>query len=259
MALYGELIHAPKDGPLSDESTGASQGEIIRDYQPKEGVTWRFGRPNYARVNNLYFSKRSMKPAEGSLEAVVTKVVKNWEVDTHHVAKVTDWQTVDRAAFRVSVNGGPKLNAQMMADIGPYNALIGDIPGTYDASKQTFESANKIFSEIFTEGFALEILEVYSGPPVVNFKWRHFGPFSGKYTDPSGREIKGDGRMVELFGMCIARLTESLLITDLELFYNPLDNMRPITGDETGGLKPQAGQPAGTCFGRPATEKSVQG
>lgn len=193
------------------------------------------------------------------MEQIVTKVVKNWEVETHHVMKVNDWKTVDVAAFRISVNGGPKYNAQMMADIGPYNALIGNIPGTYDASKQTFESANQFFSEIFADGFALEILEVFSGPPTVNFKWRHFGKFSGKFTDPSGREVKGDGRMVEVYGMCIARLTETLAITELELFYSPLDNMKPIVGEDCGGLSPPENAFSATCCGRPATGLSVQG
>ena len=45
---------------------------MIRDYDPINGVEWRFGKPNYTRVNKLYFENRSKKHAEGSLEAIVS-------------------------------------------------------------------------------------------------------------------------------------------------------------------------------------------
>eukprot|EP00927_Polykrikos_kofoidii_P037430 TRINITY_DN3157_c0_g1_i5.p1 TRINITY_DN3157_c0_g1~~TRINITY_DN3157_c0_g1_i5.p1 ORF type:complete len:249 (+),score=37.59 TRINITY_DN3157_c0_g1_i5:165-911(+) len=230
MAMYGDLM-APgvaKDGPLSDESMGAPWGEVIRNYEPKPGVSWRFGRPNYARVNKSYFAGRTKIHAEGSLESVVQTIVKNWEVDSHHVLKPSDWKTMNTDKFLISVNGGPKANAQALADVGPYNALIADIPGKYAGSQETFESANKIWSEVFTEGFAWELLEVYSGPPSVTFSWRHFGKFTGKYTDKNGREYAPTNEIVNLQGICIARVDDNLMIDELEVFYNPLDVIDPL-------------------------------
>eukprot|EP00439_Symbiodinium_sp_Y106_P035001 s4890_g4.t1 len=55
---------------LSDESTGVPYGELIRDYEPPEGSSWRYGRPDYAPVNKLYFQHRTMAHQEGSLEAL---------------------------------------------------------------------------------------------------------------------------------------------------------------------------------------------
>lgn len=73
-------MNVNEQGPLSDASKGLTFGQMIRDYDPMEGVKWRFGKPNYERVNKLYFENRSKNHAEGSLEMVVQTIVKNWEV-----------------------------------------------------------------------------------------------------------------------------------------------------------------------------------
>eukprot|EP00929_Paragymnodinium_shiwhaense_P117724 TRINITY_DN8887_c0_g1_i1.p1 TRINITY_DN8887_c0_g1~~TRINITY_DN8887_c0_g1_i1.p1 ORF type:complete len:249 (-),score=37.94 TRINITY_DN8887_c0_g1_i1:367-1113(-) len=232
MALWKELQEAPKIGELEAESTGEKYGEIIRDYKPGPGVSWRFGRPNYARVNKTYFDHRRMKHNDGTLEALVNRVVKNWEVDSHHVLKPSDWKTMNADKFRISVNGGPKASAQAMADVGPYVALLGDIPGVFYASQQTFASTNKIFSEVFPEGYAWECLEVYQGPPRISFKWRHFGTFSGRWVAPDGTEYAGTGEVLNLEGMCIATVDDELKIDELEIFYNPLDQIMPLLRGE---------------------------
>mmetsp|Transcript_96788 Transcript_96788/g.242792 ORF Transcript_96788/g.242792 Transcript_96788/m.242792 type:complete len:298 (+) Transcript_96788:72-965(+) len=227
MAIASEL-DVSVQGSLSEESSGKPFGEIIRDYEPMPDVQWRFGKPNYARVNKAYFEGRSKVHPEGSLESVVNKLVKNWEVESHHIADPKQWKTMDISKFKASLNGGACIDAQTMADVGPYNMLIGDTP-TYAASELSFEQSNKIFGGTFSEGFAWEVLEVLSGPPTVAFKWRHFGKFSGTYTDRQGREHKGTGEMIDLIGMCIAQVNESLLIESLDIYYNPDDLLRPLT------------------------------
>lgn len=68
----------------------------------------------------------------------------------------------------------------------------------YDPAKETRESSHRIFTTTFPRGFALEILQVYSGPPVIAYKFRHWaymeGPFKGH--PPTGE-------LVELFGVAI--------------------------------------------------------
>merc|ERR1711879_662006 len=184
------------------------------------------------------------------------KVVKNWEVDSHHVLKPSDWKTMNVDNFKISVNGGPKASAQTMADVGPYVALLGDMPNIFYASQNTFASTNKIFSEVFPEGFAWECLEVYSGPPKVSFKWRHFGKFTGQYTDTSGTTYKGDGRMIELIGHCVATLNDSVLITELEIYYNPSDQITPMMQCPIISGAPTAAS-GGCCS--PAVTPGVQG
>lgn len=222
-----------KTGDISDESKGITMGELIRDYTPVAGVQWRFGKPNYARVNQTYFQHRTKKHAAGSLEAVVQKVVKNWEIESHHIADPAQWRTMDVSKFAGSVNGGAAANAQALADVGPYNFLLGKCPG-YDGTKQTFESANKIFSEAFTEGFAWEVLEVFSPPPSVAFKWRHFGNFTGHYVDDKGTVHKGDNKLVEVFGLTIAKVNASLAIEELQVFYEPKDMISPLMPKKAG-------------------------
>jgi len=227
MALYGEL-NVKDQGPLSEESSGKPFGEVIRDYEALPNTQWRFGKPNYARVNKLYFDNRSKVHPEGSLESVVSKVVKNWEVESHHIADPKQWKTMDISKFTAALNGGATADAKLMADIGPYNLLIGETP-EYSSSALTFDESNRIFSSTFSEGFAWEVLEVLAGPPTVTFKWRHFGKFSGTYTDKKGNKYQGNGEMVNVIGICIAKVNEQLVIEALDIYYNPEDLLRPLT------------------------------
>jgi len=227
MALQHEFDPTQTQGPLSDESRGVSWGEVIRDYDPAPDTKWRFGKPNYARVNAAYFKFRAKKHKEGSLESVVSKVVKNWEVESHHISDVNQWKTMDVANFTVSVNGGATSNAQYMCEEGPYNTLMGEMPA-YSAKYNTFESANALWSNTFPNGFAWECLEVLAGPPTVTFKWRHFGEFTGTFTDKEGNKHQGNGEMINLIGLCIAKVNDSLQITHLDVYYDPEDLVKPL-------------------------------
>lgn len=90
--------------------------------------------------------------------------------------------------------------------MGSYNALMaGDQYQNYRASKETFESSHEIFRTVFPGGFAWEVLEVYSGPPKVVFKYRHWGVVEGPYKGHSPT-----GTIAESIGICIAEVnTES--------------------------------------------------
>jgi hypothetical protein len=228
MALAHEMNPADNKGNLSDDSRGLAYGELIRDYQPLPTTVWRFGKPNYARVNKTYFQYRSKVHPEGSLESVVNKLVKNWEVESHHIADIHQWQTMDISKFKAAVNGGCPGSAQLMSDIGPYNLLLGETKD-YSSAANTYASSNTIFSAAFTEGFAWELLEVYSGPPLVSFKWRHFGPYTGKFTDKNGRVHKGNGQMFNLYGLCNAKVNAELKIESLDIYYNPEEMIAPLT------------------------------
>lgn len=229
MAMQWEFDPTNQKPELSEESQGLKPwGESIRDYKPVANTKWRFGLPNYSRVNQLYFEGRSKKHAANSLEAVVEKVVKNWEVETHHISDVNQWQTVDVSKLTVQLNGNPAVNAQFMCDVGPYNMLIGQTK-EYSGKDHTFVSANTVFSEAFNKGFAFEVLEVLSGPPNVVFKWRHWGPFSGSFTDSKGDKHVGKGEEINVIGMCIAKVNASLVIEALDVYYDPRDLLKPLT------------------------------
>lgn len=227
-------MNVKDQGPLSDASKGIQFGELIRDYEAVPGVQWRFGKPNYERVNKLYFQHRTKRHAQGSLEDVVNKLVKNWEVESHHIANPHQWKTMDIKSFTAQVNGGCPANSQLLADIGPYNLLIGDTY-EYSASKLTYEESNANFGATFADGYAWECLEVLSGPPMVTFKWRHFGKYSGTFTDKNGLKHKGTGEMLNLIGLCVAKVNSSLVIESLDIYYNPSDLLIPLMAGKVDG------------------------
>ncbi|CAK8991097.1 unnamed protein product [Durusdinium trenchii] len=214
--------------PLSDESKGSTQGELIRDYAPADGVSWRFGRPDYAKVNTTYFNHRTIAHQEGSLEALVQKLMKNCQVEADNVADVHKWKTMDTAKFKLAVNGGCPCNAQLMSEIGALNILLGETVD-YSGSAASVEASRQIFSDAFPEGVAWEVLEVYTGPPNLLFKWRFFAKYSGTFRSKNGKKYKGNGDMVNVAGLCLAKVNEKLAIETLDFYYNPEEMTRPLT------------------------------
>ncbi len=79
-----------------------------------------------------------------------------------------------------------------------------------------FDKTHKIFLEAFTESFPWEVIKVLAGPPEVVVTWRHWAPFSGTFKDK-----RGDGRLVEMYGMLKATVDDDLKITKLEVFFDP--------------------------------------
>jgi len=66
-----------------------------------------------------------------------------------------------------------------------------------------------------SEGFAFEVLEVFSGPPNVSFTWRHFGRMSGPF-----KGCPAHGKMVNLVGHCVARVNKDLIIEELSVHFD---------------------------------------
>lgn len=85
---------------------------------------------------------------------------------------------------------------------GGYNALLQtSLPEEfrcYNPGEETKESSHKAFTTAFPRGFALEIIHVYSGPPTIVYKFRHWGFMEGPFKGHAPT-----GEMVELYGMAI--------------------------------------------------------
>lgn len=60
----------------------------------------------------------------GSLEDVVSNLVKNWEKEASYKIRLEDWRTINHKTYRFSCNGGRGYTADEMMEIGTYNALI---------------------------------------------------------------------------------------------------------------------------------------
>jgi hypothetical protein len=101
--------------------------------------------------------------------------------------------------------GREGLAAEETLRIGSYNALLkSSLPKEfqyYKADEETFESSHDAFRSALPRGFAWEVLSVYSGPPVISFKFRHWGFFEGPFKGHAPTEEK-----VEFYGFGILKV-----------------------------------------------------
>lgn len=67
-----------------------------------------------------------------------------------------------------------------MLEVGTYNAIIAEPNEFYSPRTSDFASSHKTFKPMMPT-FAWEVLEVYSGPPQVAFRWRHWGEMENDY------------------------------------------------------------------------------
>lgn len=81
-------------------------------------------------------------------------------------------------------------------------------------------------------GFSWEVTEVYSGPPVMAFKWRHWGRMTGKLVCPIGPDSKleaeATNQEVEIWGVSVVHLDSDFKINRLEVFYDPHELMASL-------------------------------
>jgi hypothetical protein len=95
--------------------------------------------------------------------------------------------------------GREGLTAEETLRLGSYNALMkNSLPEEYKyykAEEETFESSHEAFRSAFPRGFAWEVIKVYSGPPDIAYKFRHWGFFEGPYKGHAPT-----GNMVEFYG-----------------------------------------------------------
>ncbi|GJN17771.1 hypothetical protein PR202_gb04869 [Eleusine coracana subsp. coracana] len=216
---------------MAASATDSSGGDRYRSHLAGEGekdTVWRHGAPpTYHAVNALFEAERTQEWPAGSLEETVQNVIKTWEMEMSHKARLSDFKTVSPGRFSLSVNGGPALSGEEALAVGSYNALLSSpmlaSTGAYDAAAETFKSSHDLFRAALPRGFAWEVLRVYSGPPVIVFKFRHWGHMEGPYK---GHEPTGD--KVEFHGVAVLKVDEQLRAEDVEVYYDP--------GELLGGL-----------------------
>jgi hypothetical protein len=106
--------------------------------------------------------------------------VKNWEVEASFKPNIDDWRTIDPPNYSFAINGSPPQTADHMLKVGTYNAIIAP-NDFYSPENSDFSSSHKTFKRMMP-AFAWEVIEVYSGPPVVAFRWRHWGEMKSDYV-----------------------------------------------------------------------------
>ncbi|WP_066384799.1 MULTISPECIES: SnoaL-like polyketide cyclase [unclassified Anabaena] len=178
-------------------------------------VQWRYGTaPDYTRSKENLAKESTRNHVEGSLEAIVQNLVRTFEMEVSFKTNPQQWLSVVNDKFRITTNGGKEFTAADVSVQGTYNVFMGDSEH-YKASEETFETSGHLFHSTFPQGFPWEVLEVYSGPPVVTFKWRHWGHFQGSYKD-----YAPTGETVEIIGLSVAHVTDDLKIVSLEHYFD---------------------------------------
>ncbi|KAA8526751.1 hypothetical protein F0562_009020 [Nyssa sinensis] len=191
--------------------------------QEAENVQWRHGGPpTYDIVNQLFEEGRTKEWAKGSLEETVQNAVKSWEMEVSHKTRIQDIKSINPEKFGLIVNGKERLSAEETVRRGTYNSLLkSSLPEEfkyYKAEEESFESSHEVFQSAFPRGFAWEVISVHSGPPLIAFKFRHWGYFEGPFKGHAPT-----GELVQFYGMGTLKVDESLRVEDVEIYYDPAE------------------------------------
>ncbi|KAL5564886.1 hypothetical protein UlMin_028050 [Ulmus minor] len=198
-------------------------GDKYRSFLDDEenNIEWRHGGPpTYDSVNQLFEQGRSKEWPKGSLEEIVQNAVKTWEMELSHKTRLQDFKSINPEKFRLFVNGREGLSGEETLKVGSYNALLkSSLPKEfqyYKADEESFESSHEVFRSALPGGFAWEVIQVYSGPPVIAFKFRHWGFFQGPY-----KGLAPTGELVQFYGFATLKVDDSLKVEDAEVYYDP--------------------------------------
>lgn len=202
------------------------EGDKYRSHLVGEGekeTQWRHGAPpTYDIVNKLFEEGRTKEWPNGSLEETVQNAIKTWEMELSHKTQLKDFKTINPTKFKLFVNGRKALSGEETLAVGSYNALLQtSLPPEfqyYRADTETFESSHDLFRTAFPRGFAWEVLSVYSGPPVIVFKFRHWGYMEGPYQGHAPT-----GEKAEFTGIAVLKVDEQLRAEDVEIYYDPAE------------------------------------
>ncbi|KAK4850181.1 hypothetical protein QYF36_004543 [Acer negundo] len=120
------------------------------------------------------------------------------------------------------MKGREGLSGEEVLKLRSYNALLKtSLPEElkyYKAEEETFISSHDAFRSAFPRGFAWEVLSVYSGPPVIAYKFRHWGFFEGPFKGHAPI-----GEMVEFYGFGTLKVDQSPRAEDVEIYYDPAE------------------------------------
>ncbi|CAN1306038.1 Pathogen-related protein [Linum perenne] len=185
---------------------GDKYRKLLKEETNDPNIVWRHGGPPvFDVVNKLFEQTRTKVWEEGSLEEVVQNAVKTWEMELSHKTRLLDFRTIDPRKFQLIVNGREGLSGEETLRQGSYNALLKNtLPEQfryYKTEDETFETSHDTFRSAFPRGFAWEVTNVYSGPPVITFKFRHWGFFEGPFKGHAPT-----GEMVQFYGIGVMKV-----------------------------------------------------
>ncbi|KAL8089233.1 hypothetical protein AgCh_038862 [Apium graveolens] len=146
------------DGHWLDMVSRGTMGDKYRSFLDAENVKdvqWRFGAPpNYDVVNKLFEEGQTKIWPAGSLEEKVQNLVKTWEMEIFHKARLEDFKMLDPYKFTLSINGRKGLTMrEIKENKGAYNALLQtQFPEhyrIYNPADESSESSHIVFTTAF--------------------------------------------------------------------------------------------------------------
>ncbi|KAJ7841867.1 hypothetical protein B0H13DRAFT_1719376 [Mycena leptocephala] len=221
---------------------------VFKDVSAK----WRHGRmPDYSKTREDYQRTKTMNHEPGSLISIVENLVKNWEIEASYKMVLKDWRTIDQENYSFAVNGGPATSGEHMLKVGTYNAVIAP-NAYYSPENMDFNSSHIAFKNMMPT-FAWEVLEVYSGPPKVAFRWRHWGVMKKDYEgfNEKGERvtITAHGRVLNIEGVTVASVNDKLQLQKVETWFDPMEMFRQMgpLDDQVRGLQDALGSVQMQC------------
>ncbi|KAL8167612.1 hypothetical protein V2J09_009111 [Rumex salicifolius] len=211
------------EGKAKIEVAGDKYRSLLNEERHNKNIHWRHGSPPiFDSVNKLFEEGRTKVWPEGSLEETVQNAVKAWEMELSHKTRIQDFKTINPEKFKLIVNGREGLSGEETLRLGSYNSLLkSSLPDEfkyYKAEEESFESSHDAFRSAFPRGFPWEVTDVYSGPPLITYKFRHWGYFEGPFKGHAPT-----GEMVEFYGIGVMKVDESLRAEDVEIYYDPAE------------------------------------
>ncbi|XP_038904524.1 pathogen-related protein-like [Benincasa hispida] len=186
-------------------------------------IQWRNGKPpTYESLNKFFEDGRTKEWPKGSLEETVQNIIKSSQMEFAHKTRLQDFETINPQKFNFFVNGREGLSGEETMELGVFNALLkNSLPEKFHYFKveeETFESTRNDFKTCFPRGFAFEVMEVYSPPPLIAYKFRHWGFFEGPYKTHSPT-----GQLVQFYGLGILKVNLSMKIEEVHIYYDPTE------------------------------------
>jgi len=187
-------------------------------------VEWRYGqKPDYTHSNEKFAQESTTNHPANSLETLVQNLIRTFDIEANFKTNPAQWLSVVPDQFRMSTNGGSRYTITDLINSGTYKLMIGNTKD-YKASEENFTTSTNLFHTAFPDGFLWEVLEVYSQPPNIVYKWRHWGQFTGAYKD-----YAPTGETIEVIGTSVAHVTDDFKILCLEHYYDNTNFLAKLT------------------------------
>ncbi|KAI1376589.1 hypothetical protein F4677DRAFT_419001 [Hypoxylon crocopeplum] len=215
---------------MPDYMTGPNA--VLKD----AGAQWRNTQPpDYSKTRKFFSETKRGDHKAGSLSELVENLVKNWEIEASFKTRLSDWRTIDHKTFTFAVNELEPCSAEHMLRVGTYNAIITPC-SYYGPNHSDFAASHKTFKRMMPT-FAWEVLEVHSGPPIVSFRWRHWGEMKNDYVGRNNNgekvTVKANGQLIDIQGVTVAHLNSKFQVTELKTSFDSNAMFRQMDPDGT--------------------------